>query len=447
MKPAKRGAHSCGGVIGRHTVYEQVKPKGTTKPSFAVMQKGKPINYVSEIEDEAFVYYPFEKVPWAMSEEPADYGTEADLWNELRECVVAHLDFQDESAYDILVAWILATWQLEKWKSVPYLFFYGPLESGKTRSLELLAQLCFRGWLALYLTVANLYRPLEMWKPTVFLDEAEIYSGKDEVIGLMNASYRKGQLVARQVETAEGFKTAFFDCFAFKTLAGTRSLAKTLQSRCITFKMSKATRPVELFVDEEWTGKLRRKLLMYRFKQFCDESDESDDFLGKAKKLGERIGSGRLIELFFPLYQVAPTTELKERIVKHALEIGVARLEELALSDEVVTLSAVLEAFASGACMKGIILIKKISDIINSTLSFNEQWGNRRVSAVCGRIGFAKAHTREGIAIKWNPRLIERLKKDSRYKTCFEDTAPSGESSQSSLPSQKPENWRNVFKG
>ncbi len=437
FKEPSETVFSCGGIIGQHTIYEQIKPKGRTDLSYAVAKKGKTVSYLSELETDSFVYQPFEKVPWTMPEDILDYDDEQ-LWKELKECVTTHLDFQDDSAYDILVVWILATWQLWKWRSVPYLFFYGPLESGKTRSLELLSQLCMRGWLALYTTPANLYRPLEIWHPTVFLDEAEIYGDKKEIIALLNGSYRRGQLVARQVESAEGFKTVFFDCFGFKALAGTKSLAKTLASRCITFKMSKATRPIELFVDEEWTRKLRKKLLKYRFDRFLrEDSDDSADFLGRARTLGKRIGSGRLTELFFPLHEVAVTSKLKEQTIKHAIEIGVLRLEELALTDEVVTFSAILEAFNSDLCMKGLILISKITDIINRNLSINEQWPNRRVSRICGRIGFQKIRTREGTAIKWNPRLIKRLKGDLRYKTCFEDTPLSGESALTTLSSQR----------
>ena len=50
----------------------------------------------------------------------------------------------------------MATWTLERWQAVPFIFAYGALETGKSRLLEILAALSFRAWLALGITEANL---------------------------------------------------------------------------------------------------------------------------------------------------------------------------------------------------------------------------------------------------------------------------------------------------
>jgi hypothetical protein len=115
---------------------------------------------------------------------------------------------------------------------------------------------------------------MQSWKPTVFLDETETYGDKIEITALLNGSYRRGQLVPRQTETSEGYKTEFYDCFGFKAMAGTREIADTLESRSLRFKMSRATRKLRLFIDQKETTDLRNQLLMYRFKNLTQNLGE-----------------------------------------------------------------------------------------------------------------------------------------------------------------------------
>lgn len=168
--------------------------------------------------------------------------------------------------------------QIRQGDRIHALQFFGPFESGKTRALEILSQISFRSWLSLYTTSANLYRPLEQWHPSLFLDESEVYGDRNEILAILNAGYRRGQYVSRQVEDKEhGYRTEFFDVFGFKALASTETFARTLVSRCITFKMSKTTRPINMFVNRQQTQKLRNQLLMYKFKSLSGDVGELGD--------------------------------------------------------------------------------------------------------------------------------------------------------------------------
>ena len=69
----------------------------------------------------------------------------------------------EPALYDILTSWIIASWVPECWKVVPYIFFYGPINSGKTRGLEILTTLSYRGLLSSNITTASLYRASEAW--------------------------------------------------------------------------------------------------------------------------------------------------------------------------------------------------------------------------------------------------------------------------------------------
>jgi hypothetical protein len=121
-----------------------------------------------------------------------------------------------------------------------------------------------------------------------------------EILYLLNSGYRKGFRAARTEETKSGFKIRALDTFGFKALSGTKDFVETLKSRCITFNMSQATRPVRTIIDEKKAEELRRKLLAFRFKTLS-KGQETPEAVKELK--------GRLRELFKPLVAVAPPTE------------------------------------------------------------------------------------------------------------------------------------------
>ena len=134
--------------------------------------------------------------------------------------------------------------------------------------------------------------------------------------------------------------------------------------------------------------------------------------------LADILGSSRLAELFHPLIVVAPQ-HLKTEIIEYAKDLAKERLSELTLSAEATVLLAILECANKGFLHNGRILIKDVTNQINKDLEYSEQWTNRRVGQIIGRLGFEKVRTRNGSALIWNRNLIERLKLDPRYAKIF----------------------------
>jgi len=169
--------------------------------------------------------------------------------------------------YDVLTAWVLASWIPENWQAVPYLFFFGPSGSGKTWALEVLKAICFRPFLAANMTMASLFRIIERCKLTLFLDETEAYLMEDKrgMLNLLNSGYRRGSPVARTGDAKQGYPVEFFDLFGFKAFAGTKELIPALRSRCLIFNMSKTARQdVRSEIDVKQAENLKQKLLYYR---------------------------------------------------------------------------------------------------------------------------------------------------------------------------------------
>jgi hypothetical protein len=438
---------SVGGLINQHSVYEMVKPNWD-KPCFALKTKQKPLAFVKEVKipNQYLSVLPLTRVPWNLCTEPQRYESTEKLFEEIKECLFKYLETPKPEDLTIISAFIMLSWIIEKFETTPYLFFYGIFESGKSRALEMLHQLCFRAWLASDITPANLFRPIESWKPTLLLDESETFISRPEIIGLLNSGYKRGLIVPRQSQTPEGdYKTEWFDLFCPKAIAGTNDMARTTRSRCIVVPMQRATRKIPVFINKEECATIRNKLLQYRFNTMLSEASEaSEPFVkeGYVEELTQKLTSGRLIELFLPLYAIAPD-KYKKEILDYAQTINEERNLDLSTSEEVIILQAILLCFKEGLIQNKLILIKNINEKLNQETDFQEQYTNQKIGSIVSRIGFQKQHTNKGNCLIYNERLIKKLELNPRYKSAFQPTEiedPSlKQGSQGSQPSLNPD--------
>jgi len=383
-------------------LFEQIK----TGEYVVLDKKTGVITKRTSITTDGKTYNPVNPSPWPLSNDPQSYENVETLWNEIRQFVYEHVDVSE--GYDLLTAWVLASWVPEKWQSVPYLFFYGPPASGKTWALEVLASISLRGLLATSVTPSVLFRLCHTWRPTAFLDETEIYLKEDkaEILNLLNSGYRKGQYAIRTGEpdkTGER-KLQFFKVFGFKALAGTKEFAETLRTRSIIFYMTKATRQIRMEIDQAKAEELRSKLLMYRFNQLSGrEVSEVYQFPEDSKI------SGRVKELFVPLITVAPQS-VKEKIVKAALDTMESREQEEQASLEALVFNALVEAYKQFG-KEGKLSIQDITNAVNFSLPANEQLTSQTVGYITSRLGFKKCMYRRRVSIIWDTQLVERLRK------------------------------------
>lgn len=378
-------------------------------------------------------YVPLERLPWPGAVTAEFYESEERLFNEIRQFFIEHLDVQNELLYDVYAAFVLATWRVEDFKVVPYLFFLGPMASGKTRALECLQQLCYRSIIAATVSSSSVFRAIEAWHPTFLLDESEIYNREEkrEVLAILNSGYRRGQYAIRIEKVEEGTPViAMFDTFGFKGIAGTEELAATLQSRCIITHMSRAVREVRLFIDEEKAQTLRSQLLFYRFKNLGKNIDYSaSDFI----KENGYFRNARVIELFISLIQVAPTVDVKQRLLKCMRQITQSRLEEEQVSVEARVFEAILKC--ADRVENGKLSTQAVTEAFNEGLPEKEQVSSRFIGRKVSALGFEKCRVGERgqAGFFWDEKLIERLK--MRYSLKL--TSETSEISETSVSMEK----------
>lgn len=162
--------------------------------------------------------------------------------------------------------WVAHTWTIEAAHATPYLFVTSAEpESGKTRLLEVLRELVRDPLSTMNISDAALFRAIEAKRPTLLFDEVDaIFNTKangnrDDLRALLNAGYRRGELVYRM---GGGNNTTLesFAVFGAKALAGLGDLPPTLASRCIRLEMKRRRldEPVEDFFPEEVAGEAER---------------------------------------------------------------------------------------------------------------------------------------------------------------------------------------------
>jgi len=176
-----------------------------------------------------------------------------------------------------------------------------------------------------------------------------------------------------------------------------------------------------------------------------EDIEHFEAFYKRCEELVEVIGNQREVELFYPLLSVAPSKEIENEMIAYAKNSAGRKLEDMSLTTESMCLSAILQAKERGLMVSGRIQIRDITHLVNETLTFDEQWKERITASVCTRLGFQKVRGVGGRAVlQWSDKLIERLKTDKRYASCF-IPMPSELSSKSSN-SSKIENWNDVMK-
>jgi len=377
------------------TLWEQVKidgehrfvfyrPPNDVSPDEAVSYDTTNPGEVTE--EYSLVYKPLAKCPWPLAGEIVKPSE--DIWDEVHGFIYRHADLPDERLYDVVTAWIFCTWILERWISVPYLHLIGPKKSGKTRLLEVLQSLCYRGLLSASTSEAALYRCIEEFHPTLLLDESEIYNadGRSAVQNILNSGYRRGQVVMRTGKNDEGFSLDFFEVFGFKALAGTGGFKDTLESRSIRISMEKNIRPVEDYVDTEKAEELRSMLLYWRFQRLGDMGDVSDVSAVSLRVSPPELAfcDGRHKELFTPL--VTLSNHGRANIVSYAKDSYALMADEESNTEEAQVVLALLDSY--GLIKNGFIPTASITDNFNTGLSDSDKLTNRGTGWTMKRLGF-----------------------------------------------------------
>jgi hypothetical protein len=165
--------------------------------------------------------------------------------------------------------WVLMTWvhQEAAVHSAILLATSAEAASGKTTLVNLVGFIVPRGLSSVGISEAALYRAIELYEPTILVDEADVALVENEALrAVINSGWTRGTGVLRCVGDSK--TPHLFPTFCPKAIAMKgRKLPDTTLSRCITIELKrrKATEDVDRFkhVDDADLGDLRRKALRW----------------------------------------------------------------------------------------------------------------------------------------------------------------------------------------
>jgi len=240
----------------------------------------------------------------------------ADVFQRLCKCIAHYVYFPEDVAPGTtatIAMWVLMTYCHQAWSAIPYLYFGGPLGSGKTRVFEVLSRLVFRPLQSSSISAAALFRTLHDMGGTLIYDEAERLKQNApdvaETAAMLLAGYKRGGRATRVEPVADGtFKRREFQVYGPKAMACIRGLPPELSSRCITvvmFRAAKGSKKPRRRIDDygaQWQG-LRDDL--HALALSC-----GSDFLELARQDGVCPEmAGRAFELWQPLLSLASWVE------------------------------------------------------------------------------------------------------------------------------------------
>lgn len=332
----------------------------------------------------------------------------ARLATEIDAFIKSYLEMPLDSDYLILALWVFHTYLIEKFNTTPILYFYGVKETGKSRAGEVLSELAFRAQRLTSLTEATLFRSVELFKPTLIIDEIKLMGkgGNQGLADLMKTTYKRGLKVSRINLNKNGEdQIEYFDTFTPLVICTTETIPDIIESRCILFTMQKNSNPqIEKMIDKKWANDLRERLTIFRANYITKELPEA-----------QYIARGRLNEIMFPLYQslLMVGLERKNEFINIVKRIQKSKENEDGMSLEAEIVKAIDDEYQETQNKQ--FLTQVISKRLNEFRSENEEISDRAVSNRIKRLGFDKIRIKNGrMGFRINDERLESLK--TKYK-------------------------------
>ena len=170
--------------------------------------------------------------------EPVDIAL---LLNEISDTIRIYIILDKEQA-DAAALWIAHTYLLRCFDTSPIAIVNAPEKAcAKTLFQYVVSLMVLRPLMAANASLSALFRSIEMWEPTVIIDEADTFLRDNiELQGMINAGYKRGGFVLRTEGSCGDFEPKMFAVYSAKSIAGIaleKHLPDSTMSRGIIFNL------------------------------------------------------------------------------------------------------------------------------------------------------------------------------------------------------------------
>lgn len=148
----------------------------------------------------------------------------------------------DKYQADIAALWVATCWFIDVIHTAPIALINAPERACcKTLLLTLLGKLASRATQLSGISPSVLFRMIEKYQPTLFVDEIEtVLKDNEDLRGLINAGHTRDSAFVWRVDTStDDFEPKRFSVWGMKAIAGINAikLAETVTSRSIVFEL------------------------------------------------------------------------------------------------------------------------------------------------------------------------------------------------------------------
>jgi hypothetical protein len=188
-------------------------------------------------------------------------------------------------------------------------------------------------------SLSAMFRAVESWKSTLFIDEADtFFKDNPELHGLVNAGYSKGGFVLRSEATGDSFEPRIFSVFGPKSIAGIaleKHLPDSTMSRGIVFNLRRKL-PHETVQRMRQFDKSIFATIGSKLARFAQDYSQQ---LSQAKPHLPKELSDRQQDCWEPLLAIAQIAgpEWEARALKAALAMSMAAEASVSTGNELLS--------------------------------------------------------------------------------------------------------------
>lgn len=267
----------------------------------------------------------------------------AELLNDIARAIGQYV-IADKETIRAAALWVTFTWLIDVVQVAPIANITAPEKRcGKTVMLSALGKLAYRPLQASDIATAALFRSIELWSPTLLIDEVDAFlRDNEEARGILNAGFtRDSAFVIRCV--GDDHVPTKFKVWGGKALCGIGKIADTLADRSIPLRLRRK-KPGETTEHLRHSDSAVWDRLRSRIARFADDNAQR---IGAARPAVIEGLNDRANDCWEPLLAIAeaaggdwPRMARQAAVVLHGLEnespsIGVELLADIkAIFDE-----------------------------------------------------------------------------------------------------------------
>lgn len=261
-------------------------------------------NILDKIVEKRRIKYQVEQEEneWFDKVEPfSDPVNGKDLLNEINTQVKKYI-VCDEPVAIATTLWILFTWAIDHMNFAPIACITAPEKRcGKTQLLTLIGELSKKNISASNITSAALYRTIDMFQPTLTIDEADTFlSDHNGMRGVMNAGHSRENAFVIRCDGEDNLPRRF-NVWCAKAISGIGHLPETLRDRSIILELRRKVKNEHVeslrYRDKEYWKLIKSKCLRW--------VDDNQDLLRAIKPVLPECLNDRAKDNWESLFKIA----------------------------------------------------------------------------------------------------------------------------------------------